>query len=168
MDVHGSNGEHHVTGQVILSLPGHACMRCMGFPNREVLAKAQAYSAGKPRCLPNGVLASTAVGHLISLLTPWHPDLAPSQYLEYDGNRFTVNPSPKLAYIDKVSCAYTSQERMPWATYLGSKVRAFNDKRPVKPGVITSRMHRFFHYLRHQFFTNLARFSLSVSPDRCD
>jgi hypothetical protein len=112
MDVHGSNGEHHVTGQVILSLPGQACMRCMGFLTEEVLAKeAEAYGAagGKPQVVwPNGVLASTAVGHLVSLLTSWHPDLAPGRYLEYDGNRFTVSPSPKIAHIDQSSCKHFS------------------------------------------------------------
>jgi hypothetical protein len=114
MDVHGGNGEHHVTGQVILSMPGHACMRCMGFLTEELLAKeAQAYgkAGGKPQVIwPNGVLASTAVGHVVSLLTPWHPDLAPGQYLEYDGNRFTVSPSPKLAYIDHAACKHFSGE----------------------------------------------------------
>jgi molybdopterin-synthase adenylyltransferase len=112
MDVHGSNGAFHLTGQVILSLSGQACMRCMGFITEELLAKeAQAYGAagGKPQVVwPNGVLASTAVGQLISLLTPWHPDLSPSLYLEYDGNRFTVSPSQKLTYIDRASCTHFS------------------------------------------------------------
>jgi len=112
MDVHGSNGQHHMTGQIIVSLPGHACMRCMGFINEEVLAReAQKYGAvgGKPQVVwPNGVLASMAVGQLVSLLCPWHPDLSPSLYLDYDGNRFTVSPNHRLAHIEQGSCKHFS------------------------------------------------------------
>ncbi len=112
MDVHGSHGKHHVTGQIIVSLPGHACMRCMGFLTDEVLAQeAQKYGAvgGKPQVVwPNGVLASTAVGQMISLLCPWHPDFSPSLYLDYDGNRFTVSPNRRLAYIEQASCDHFS------------------------------------------------------------
>lgn len=112
MDVHGSNGQHHMTGQIIVSLPGHACMRCMGFINETVLTQeAQKYGAvgGKPQVVwPNGVLASMAVGQLISLLCPWHPNLSPSLYLDYDGNRFTVTPNHRLAHIDHGACAHFS------------------------------------------------------------
>jgi hypothetical protein len=112
MDVHGGNGQHHMTGQIIVSLPGHACMRCMGFINEEVLTQeAQKYGAvgGKPQVVwPNGVLASMAVGQLISLLCPWHPDLSPSLYLDYDGNRFTVSPNHRLAHIEQGTCEHFS------------------------------------------------------------
>jgi hypothetical protein len=114
MDVHGSNGQHYVTGQIIVSLPGQTCMRCMGFLTDEVLAQeARKYGAagGKPQVVwPNGVLASTAVGQLVSLLCPWHPDLTPSLYLDYDGNRFTVSPNHRLAHIDHAVCHHFSGE----------------------------------------------------------
>lgn len=112
MDVHGNNGQHHLTGQIIVSLPGHACMRCMGFLNEHALTKeAQKYGAagGKPQVVwPNGVLASMAVGQLITLLCPWHPDLLPSLYLDYDGNRFTVTPNHRMVHIDQSECSHFS------------------------------------------------------------
>jgi len=52
MDVSGQEGRYFITGQSILSLPGHACMRCMGFLTEEVLAReAGKYGAagGKPQ-----------------------------------------------------------------------------------------------------------------------
>lgn len=110
MDVHGDNGLHYITGQIIVSLPGHACMRCMGFLTDEILgleAKKYGAAGGKPQVVwPNGVLASTAVGQLISLLCPWNPNLAPSPYLDYDGNRFTVTPNRRLAHIDSTTCSH--------------------------------------------------------------
>lgn len=110
MDVHGAAEAHTITGQVILSLPGHLCMRCMDFLNDAVLAQeGQKYGAagGRPQVVwPNGTLASIAVGHFISLLTPWHKELMPPLYTEYDGNRMIVRPSLKLAVLKSHVCQH--------------------------------------------------------------
>ncbi len=110
MDVSGQEGRYFITGQSILSLPGHACMRCMGFLTEEVLAReAGKYGAagGKPQVVwPNGVLASTAVGQLMSLLTPWNDELATPLYLDYDGNRSIVTLNKRLAFIDQAKCSH--------------------------------------------------------------
>ena len=75
MDVHESSGEFSISGQVMLSMPGKPCMRCMGLVTDEALAKEAArYGAagGKPQVVwPNGTLASIAVGFFMKLVTPW-------------------------------------------------------------------------------------------------
>lgn len=98
MDVHDLK-EHGflVSGQVILSSPGNPCMRCCGFITDERLKReAERYGAAgsRPQVVwSNGVLASTAVGLLVQLITPWFPRPPGFAYLEYDGNQSTIVPS---------------------------------------------------------------------------
>ena len=103
MDVHESSGEFSISGQVVLSLPGKPCMRCMGLVTDEALAEEAArYGAagGRPQVVwPNGTLASTAVGLFMRLVTPWETRKATPLLLEYDGDLQTVAPSNKLAYL---------------------------------------------------------------------
>lgn len=103
MDVHPQgDGTHLIGGQVILSSPGGPCLRCCGFITDEKLAReAEKYgSAGaRPQVVwPNGVLASTAVGLAVQLLTPWFRDPPSFVYLEYDGNRGTIKQSGYMQY----------------------------------------------------------------------
>lgn len=88
MDVHDSVG-YSMSGQVILSMPGMACMSCYGFLTEEKLAKEAAKYGnvgGKPQVVwPNGVLASTAVGVFVDLVTGWSGN-SDGVYLSYDGN----------------------------------------------------------------------------------
>jgi len=103
MDVHESSGEFSIGGQVVLSMPGKPCMRCMGLVTDDALAKEAAkYGAagGKPQVVwPNGTLASIAVGFFMKLLTPWESQKETPLLLEYDGDLQTVMPSNKLAYL---------------------------------------------------------------------
>jgi molybdopterin-synthase adenylyltransferase len=103
MDVHESSGEFSIGGQVMLSMPGKPCMRCMGLVTDEALAKEAArYGAagGKPQVVwPNGTLASIAVGFFMKLVTPWETQKATPLLLEYDGDLQTVTPSNKLAHL---------------------------------------------------------------------
>jgi molybdopterin-synthase adenylyltransferase len=110
MDVHGEEGRYFISGQVITSLPSQPCMRCMGFVNDAKLAAENArYGAagGRPQVVwPNGVLASTAVGVFMALLNPWNDMTPPPLYIEYDGNRCTTAPSPKLAHLAPGLCRH--------------------------------------------------------------
>ncbi len=110
MDVTGDDGEYFITGQMIMSLPGHPCMRCMGFLNDDVLGReANDYGAasGKPQVVwPNGTLASAAIGAFMSILTPWHSQLKPPLYLEYDGNRMRLSSSNRLALLEGHNCPH--------------------------------------------------------------
>lgn len=109
MDVHALAGRFHISGQVILSMPGSHCMRCMGFITEERLAQEAAlYGAagGRPQVVwPNGVLASTAVGIAISLMTPW-TNAAHSACLEYDGDQHLLRPSNIMKLIANRRCSH--------------------------------------------------------------
>src|SRR6185437_11827500 len=78
MDVHHleETGEYLVAGQVVLSGPGTPCLRCLGIVTEEALeeeGRTYGDAGSKPQVVwPNGVLASTAVGLLMQLVTPWH------------------------------------------------------------------------------------------------
>lgn len=112
MDVHGEEGRYFVSGQSIMSLPGQACMRCMGYLNDGVLAREAArYGAvgGKPQVVwPNGVLASMAVGQAMAILTAWNGELVPPLYIDYDGNRSIAGPSKRLEVINVNRCLHFS------------------------------------------------------------
>lgn len=110
MDVYGREEAHFMTGQVILSLPGHACMRCMGFLTESLLqeeVKQYGNAGGKPQVVwPNGTLASVAVGQFMSILTPWNTNLQASLYMDFDGNRSTVTPNKRLTHINQDHCPH--------------------------------------------------------------
>jgi molybdopterin/thiamine biosynthesis adenylyltransferase len=104
MDVHPSGtNEYIMSGQVILSMPGGACMRCMKFITDENLAKEAAKYGnvgGKPQVVwPNGVLASTAVGIVVDIITGWTDRKDPKIYLTYDGNLGTISSHLRLNYL---------------------------------------------------------------------
>ena len=55
---------------------------------------------------PNGVLASTAVGLLMQLVTPWHSKAQEFTYLEYDGNKGTVTVSKRVELFKDSVCRH--------------------------------------------------------------
>jgi hypothetical protein len=110
MDVSIAGSAFHISGQAALSIPGGACLWCMGILREQLLAEEAAdYGHAGIRqqvVWPNGVLASSAVGLFMSVILPWAPSLMPV-LLEYDGNRGTIVPSPKLEYMPK-TCPHFS------------------------------------------------------------
>jgi molybdopterin-synthase adenylyltransferase len=111
MDVHdlGTQG-FLVSGQVILSMPGCPCMRCCGFITDERLAQEAArygVAGSRPQVVwSNGVFASTAVGLLTQLLTPWYPRPPRFVYLDYDGNKGTVTPNKRMEVLRDQVCPH--------------------------------------------------------------
>jgi hypothetical protein len=95
-----SSGQSLVSGQVVLSMPGEPCLRCLQLVTDERLqTEAQQYgvAGSRPQVVwPNGVLASTAVGLVVQLVTPWMGDPPRSAYFAYDANLGTVAPSDRL------------------------------------------------------------------------
>ena len=93
-----------MSGQVILSLPGQPCLSCLGFLTEDKLAKeaAQYGDAGiRPQVIwANGVLASTAVGIAVDLLTGWTKTSPKALYYLYDGNSGLVQPHPRLKFVN--------------------------------------------------------------------
>lgn len=110
MDVHQLADHFAIGGQVILSMPGRPCLRCVGYLNDDLLREeAQRYGAagGRPQVIwPNGLLASLAVGIFMQLVTPWHKQSPDVEFLEYDGNRNVVAKSNRLSYVTPLSCRH--------------------------------------------------------------
>jgi molybdopterin-synthase adenylyltransferase len=108
-------------GQVILSMPTDLCMTCMGFLNDQTLAKEAAlYGAAgsRPQVVwPNGVLASTAVGIAVDLLTDWSHSLRGSLYLSYDGNKNTMQSHVRMQYLNGVDCPHFPRDDMGDVTF---------------------------------------------------
>jgi hypothetical protein len=113
MDVHEFDGHHVISGQVFLSRPGHQCMTCFGLLREEWLAlEASRYGTAGPRqqvIWPNGILASSAVGLVIRLITPWFPQSPGPVLLEYDGNRNTVVESSRIEALREHQCRHFSR-----------------------------------------------------------
>lgn len=111
MDVHdlGEKG-FLVSGQVILSMPGCPCMRCCGFITDERLeqeAKRYGAAGSRPQVVwSNGVLASTAVGLLTQVLTPWYPNPPGFVFLDYDGNKGTVTRNARMGLLKDHVCPH--------------------------------------------------------------
>lgn len=101
----GMRGEKEklMVGQVALSLPGGPCLRCLGLLTERELTEEAAHSGEYPGfgghapqvVWANGVLASTAVGVALDLLTGWSKLGAPSLRLQYFGNAGLVEPYEK-------------------------------------------------------------------------
>lgn len=111
MDVNQVDGEPpRMAGQAFLSSPGRACFWCIGFLTGERLGvEAAKYgnAGNRPQVVwPNGVLASTAVGILVDLVTGWTRRQNRDVYLSYDGNVGTVTPHVRLRYLDTHSCPH--------------------------------------------------------------
>jgi hypothetical protein len=111
MDVHdlGKKG-FLVSGQVILSMPGAPCMRCCGFITDERLeqeAKRYGAAGSRPQVVwSNGVLASTAVGLLTQMLTPWYQNPPKFVFLDYDGNKGTVTRNARMELLRDHVCPH--------------------------------------------------------------
>src|SRR5580704_9019611 len=85
-------------------------MRCRGFLTDEKLAEEAARYAkagARPRSFgPMGVLASTAVGLAMDIVTGWTGRPLPHAYLVYDGNKGTVKESLTLRHLNIPACPH--------------------------------------------------------------
>lgn len=111
MDVHQVEGEPpRMGGQVILSMPEGPCMTCLGFLTPERLAReAVRYgdTSGRPQVVwPNGILASSAVGIVVDLVTGWSGLKDRPVYFSYDGNRGTFTNHVRLTHLRWTSCPH--------------------------------------------------------------
>lgn len=111
MDVHSGDDRKPVMGgQVIASIPGGPCMRCLGFLTEERLGiEGRAYgNVGiKPQVVwANGILASTAVGVGVDLLSNWTGTGDRTVYLSMDANRLVVSPHWRVRSISSGQCPH--------------------------------------------------------------
>jgi molybdopterin-synthase adenylyltransferase len=108
MDVHDCKQHGFlISGQVFLSMPRYPCMRCCRILTDERLRReAEDYGGAGPRpqvVWPNGVLASTAMGLVVQLISPWYPNPKPFVFLEYDGNLGTLVQSAYMHLLASAS-----------------------------------------------------------------
>ena len=98
-----------ISGQVILSMPGDLCMSCLGFLNERDLAgeAAKSCDAGdQPQVVwSNGVLASTAVGIALYLVTGWSQSSPRPIYLCCRGSAHTLTPHPRHGFVEPGQCS---------------------------------------------------------------
>jgi hypothetical protein len=143
-----------VSGQVILSMPGGPCLQCCGFITDERLREeAELYGAAgnRPQVVwSNGVLASTAMGIVAQLLTPWFRDPPAFVYLEYDGNRGTVSKSAWMASLrDRVCPHYPPDETGDPFFDIRSHMKRLDQGRESAAGMI-SLMWKWWVNLGHR------------------
>ena len=124
MDVFAFGDSYHISGQTVMSSPGHPCLRCMGIITEERLEKEAAeYGAAGSRAQvvwPNAVLASSAVGLFVNLVCPWHKLSSASAYLEYNGNTHSLNSSPRMEFAISHPVSALSVSR-PWRPVVRSR-----------------------------------------------
>lgn len=110
MDVLDDRTYYSIVGQVARSIPGEPCLWCMHVLNNETIAEeSKKYGAAgsRPQVVwPNGVLASTAVGLFIDMVTPWHQAMRPVACLEYDGNKHTLEIPEFLGTLVDGECSH--------------------------------------------------------------
>ena len=98
-----ADGGYEIIGQLILSMPGRPCMRCMNFLTEELLAEeARRYgdAGGRPQVVwPNGVICSAAVGIVVNLVTGWSRNQRESIYLNFRGSDLSLRDDPRLQYL---------------------------------------------------------------------
>lgn len=102
MDIHDIENSFSISGQIIMSLPGHCCMQCIGFITEAKLAtEAAKYgnTGGNPQVVwSNGILASSAVGILVDLVFGWSGIKDRDVYISYDGNLGVLKENPRLKH----------------------------------------------------------------------
>lgn len=109
MDVHNIREDGFlISGQVILSTPGNPCLRCCNLiTDTKLKLEAERYGSagGRPQVIwPNGILASSAVGLAIQVITPWFRNPPEFTYLEYDGNTGVVSISERVNLLKSRVC----------------------------------------------------------------
>ena len=105
------NEAPEIRGQVILSMPGETCMHCLQFLTAANLAEdVQDYDKDpQPQVVwPNGILASSAIGYAIGLLTGWPGSSVPSCRMDYRGSQMTMSPSHMAAALKEHKCPHFS------------------------------------------------------------
>jgi hypothetical protein len=109
MDVH-KGSPYIISGQIVLSMPGYPCYKCMNFIREADLAKeGQRYGLAGPApqvIWANGVLASTAIALLVQLLTPWSKFDSTNFFIGYEGNGLTLEHDSRLQYASQQSCTH--------------------------------------------------------------
>jgi len=109
MDVH-KDDPYSISGQVVVSMLGRPCFRCVGFIRQKDLddeGRRYGEAGGNPQVVwANGTLASTAVGLFVQMVTPWCRIRPGSAFVGYDGDGFTLEHDMRLTVTGKSPCEH--------------------------------------------------------------
>ena len=101
---------HRMYGQAALSMAGGPCLFCQKVLSSNALSiEGARYGSAGPRpqvVWANGVLASSAVGIALDLMTGWSGDDGVFPFLTFDGNRGTVSADPRRTYCPDTCIHY--------------------------------------------------------------
>jgi molybdopterin-synthase adenylyltransferase len=115
MDIYPGK-DFQIAGQVIASIPGEPCFRCTGFVRDSDMATEESdygRAGGTPQVIwPNGVLASTAVGIFMQMVTPWFSDGELPRFLAYDGNAMTVELDFRFDRVVSRQCPHYGPQNL--------------------------------------------------------
>jgi molybdopterin-synthase adenylyltransferase len=111
MDVHKGD-PYSISGQVIVSMPGRPCFRCVGFIRQKDLddeGRRYGEAGGNPQVVwANGMLASTAVGLFVQMVSPWCRIRPGSTFVGYDGDGFILEHDGRLTVTGQNQCEHFS------------------------------------------------------------
>jgi tRNA A37 threonylcarbamoyladenosine dehydratase len=111
MDVHKGD-PYSISGQVVVSMPGQPCFKCVGFiRDKDLDEEGRRYgvAGGNPQVVwSNGILASTAIGILVQMLAPWCRIRTGSRFIGYDGDAFTLEHDGRLTVATQTQCEHFS------------------------------------------------------------
>ena len=103
-----------VFGQVQVSMPGRPCLRCNGFITDASLAKEAnnyGHKTKRPQVIwSNGVLASTAIGIAMEMITCWTKNPEQNYYLSYEGNSHLLTDHLRKEYLPNGCIHYPVNE----------------------------------------------------------
>lgn len=104
LDVTPADGERpRLAGQVVLSMPGYPCLRCLQIVTDEKLRReAENYGAGVRAQVgwANGVLACMAVNVVVDLLTGWAGGVRGALIRNFDANLGVVTRDQRAEIVE--------------------------------------------------------------------
>lgn len=113
MDVVQDQGGRRMYGQAVLSMPGGPCFFCQKLLTSQLLdQEGQRYGAVGPRpqvVWANGILASSAIGIAMDLLTGWSGSPGVCPFVSFDGNKGTLTQDPRYTYRPPV-CPHFNED----------------------------------------------------------
>jgi molybdopterin-synthase adenylyltransferase len=122
--VEGDDESRRVTsagGQVVTSLPGGACFRCLGFLTDELLTRERNRYAGtqveyeQQVISVNGLLASQAVTNMLGLFAGFVALSGLARYISYNALTGTMRPHPLLSGVDLNACPHYPLQDAGWS-----------------------------------------------------
>lgn len=127
MNVSKSGQSSLVSGQVAISTPDMPCLKCMLIlKDKDIANEETRYGVAgiRPQVVwSNGVLASSAVGILMSLICPWGQNhFSDSTFRVYNGNEHTLEASPRCPYLPK-KCRHYSLKDIGWPLFKLSNIK---------------------------------------------